>query len=173
MENRKIIKAAKYVARIEGWEIVPPYAPGELPSVQIAFAIRDEHGEPASVRWRGSLKEGKARAITLKSLLVCGFRGTDLQSLVADPEALDRNRELEVETEIRTSKTGTAYTNVKWINRLGGGKYAGLSVQQAKAALGGLDLRGEFLAAADELGVALDAKKPVAATPTDFDDLAL
>lgn len=151
----ELIQAGKYVARVSNWALIPG-KDGEAPKVQLGFVFKDSNGAEQSIRWRGSLKEGKPRNFTIKTLLTCGLWGDDL-ALLADStvDALDRNREVQIEVENRLGLDGKTYANVKWVNAMGGDKFRALAADEAKSLLGGLNLKADILAVASNLGVNL------------------
>jgi hypothetical protein len=151
MNTTKTIPVGKYTAKIESWSVAPPAGDPPLPAIVVTFMT-----DLGPVNWRGNLKEGRVREITIKTLVSMGFRGTNLREFAnPDGDTLDRNLMFEITIEHYDGKRGGKFATVRYVNPVGGNKYAGVPVQEADALLGGLDIRGELHSASLELGIAL------------------
>lgn len=154
-----LVKAGKYRARPQSWCFLPSSTD---PSVILVFAelsFMDDMNQPRTLTWRGSLKEGKAREITLKALFAMGFQSKSFAAL-AEPNALDREKEVQIEVEHRASQQGKTFANIKWINKLGGEKFKKLAGTELSASLAALNIDGDLMAAAQEAGVELKDAEP-------------
>lgn len=157
------VKAGKYKARAKNWGFIPSSSDPSMPLVFVEMEFQDEANQTRTLTWRGSLKEGKPREITLKALFNMGFGNKSLAAL-ANLDALDTTKDVQIEVEHRTSQNGKTFANVKWINKLGGDKFKRIEGQELSASLIALNLDGDLIATAQQLGVELKDS-------TKFDDL--
>lgn len=67
-----MINPGKYTAKIKDYGIGSTKA-GE-PKAMILFTFKDQNGAEKELTWSGSLKEGRAREITIDALLTCGLK---------------------------------------------------------------------------------------------------
>jgi hypothetical protein len=114
-----------------------------------------------SINWWGSLKEGKAREITIKNLFLMGFSGDDIAQIASGIEggALNHIQEYELVIEEHEHE-GKKSKRVKFINLPGsGGIKNKLDETSAKDALKALNLKGDVLALKKEMGVT-ESEKP-------------
>jgi hypothetical protein len=83
-----------------------------LPQSTITFSVVSD-GRPHTITWFGSFKEGKAREITIKSLITCGLKGNN----PAGDVEIGKEVSLVIDNEV--DENGKSRTKVKWINPLG------------------------------------------------------
>lgn len=128
---------------------VKDYGIGETqagdPQVFVQFSVEFPDGA-ADMTWYGSLKEGKAREITLNALLNLGFKGKDVTDLLDGPDGaaipLGIDALLVVEPNEYNGKTTM---RINWVNRPGGGgAVKRADANTAKAKLLKLGLAGEL-----------------------------
>jgi hypothetical protein len=113
------------------------------PQAAVTFDFEAD-GRSETMTWYGSFKEGKAREITIKSLLVCGLKGNN----PAGP--LEIGREVSIVIEDEKGQDGKTRSKVRWVNALGGVRNAiDQSVAQSKLSA----LEGAVAAARHDLGV--------------------
>lgn len=147
------IQPGKYEARIVNYEITQTKQ-GD-PQVQVLFEYHPG-GERHEIVWYGNLTHEVGRKIALKALLAMGFNRKNIADLAEGYQsgALDADTPVEIEVERRDKKNGPGtFLAVKWVNRLGGGKFANaLPKQEAKAKLASLNLDGELAALRAETG---------------------
>lgn len=140
-----MIKPGKYVAKIVDYAFRVTKNGDPEPTVR--FRWKDEFNTDLEWNWRGSLKEGKAREITLKALKTCGFKGDDL-SLIADgvaTGALDTTKELQITVSLKPGTDGKDYPTIDWINEVGGsGFQETINRGQVAALLKGMNLKAEL-----------------------------
>lgn len=120
-----------------------------LPQVAVNFRAKIDPKDPTKTKdflWWGSLKEGRAKEITIDALINMGFTDTNLDR-IAGGEGLNK----EIEVELVIEETATDKTDdqgnviiregVKFINKVGGG-YMGkvLSKEEAIAKLRGIGI---------------------------------
>lgn len=110
-----MIDPKKYLAKIIDYSIIESQS--GIPQVVILFEFLTEDGMQHQLNWYGSFKEGKAREITIDTLLKCGFNGDDLSQLALGKEskALDINKILEIDI-VREEHNGVPRIKIKWIN---------------------------------------------------------
>lgn len=113
------------------------------PQAAVTFSFESE-GKSQSMTWFGSFKEGKARDITIKALLVCGLKGNNPAG------DLDIGREVSIVIENEEGQDGKIRARVRWVNALGGVKNV-LPADQAKAKLDAL--AGAVMAARNDLNM--------------------
>ncbi len=116
-------------------------------SMVIGFAFNQD-GEEKRLAWFGSFKEGKARDITFKTLIVCGLKSDDIDSLAEGPTSglLDTDKSVEIDIGVGFDSNGQQQTRIKWVNELGGGIWNDLaSAQDVKSHTCGL--KAEFASA--------------------------
>lgn len=141
------------------------------PFVGVRFVVSGDKGRGEGIKWEGWLTSNTAER-TLESLAHCGWTGDDLSVFAnGDLHGLDRNEvDLVVEMEpyagTDPEKMGNEYPKVKWVNRVASGsRFAGASMDVAKAAEYGKKFRG--------LAMSLKAKNgaaKAAAAPAPIDD---
>ena len=89
------------------------------PQVKIRFKL---DGDGSEITWFGSLKEGRAREITIDALLVCGMVGDDLNDLSGGAGSGILNEKKSVSIVVEDEEyNGKTTTKVKWINDIDGG----------------------------------------------------
>lgn len=87
---------------------------GEIEPV-IRFKWDDADGDSKEWNWRGSLKDGKAREFTLKTLIACGFTGDDLSVLCDGSAALNTQKEFSLVIAMDTYN-GKTTPKINYIN---------------------------------------------------------
>ena len=98
------------------------------------------------ITWFGSLKEGKAREITLKTLITCGFTGNSVANIAQGVSAncLDTKKELSIvvsENEYQGKKS----MRVDWINEPSAGIQNRLTQVEAIQKTQGYNLEGALI----------------------------
>ena len=112
------------------------------------------------ITWFGGFTSEKAIEITGAALIRCGFRGTDLSTLVEGVSVLDSNKTLELVIE-KEEWNGKVYTKVKWVNEVGGGLKDKLDRAGAAQKMAGYNISGTMIKLQQEMGVTGRATKPV------------
>lgn len=126
----------------------------------ITFAITTD--VMTELTWLGSFSD-KARDITFKALITCGFRHPSPNALAQGPKSglLDTAKEYSITVEQQTYN-GHTTNRVKWINE-------GIRHQVDQATVevmnAGLNLHGSFLAMLGQHGIEPNHKPVVAAPP--------
>jgi hypothetical protein len=149
--NENQILAGKYQAKILDYGI----GLTEAGNPQIMIILGFDDGQPRELTWYGSLKEGKAREITIKALLACGLKGNDIDG-IADGIGggpLDADTPVSITVEYETNQNGKSFPRVRWINRSGSALKNKMTKEEAKIKLGCLNLKGEVIAARQETGL--------------------
>jgi len=144
-----MINPGTYAAKITDYGLYQKE--GKAPSVMVQFQLIET---PEKITWFGSLKEGKAREFTTKTLVqTLGYKGTDGSDLAQGQgsEVLSENKHFELVVEHNTYQ-GKTSARVKYINEPGGGVMANkVDASSAKVVVGGLNLSGDFLKAQQEM----------------------
>ena len=154
------MKPGVYEARISNYAIGTTQA-GD-PQVLILLNYNDEENAPHEVTWFGSLKEGKAQEITLRTLLDCGFSGSDPVDLAdgTDSHLLDVITPVRITIEEHEYQ-GKKSLRVQWINRMGGRALEKkITKSEARIKLGALNLKGALAQARQEMGVKAQKSGP-------------
>ena len=145
MSEKEKIKAGDHIGHVVAWGILEGK---QAPQV---FAQMD-----IGLSWFGSLKEGRAREITLESLVTMGFKGDDLMQLVRNPDsALDKTKDLRLVVEYdaqNTDKNGDPRAVIRWVNEIGGFKNQ-MDESNALKALSGMKVKGDLMKIRQEKGV--------------------
>lgn len=170
------IQAGIYEANISEYGIGPTKS-GD-PQVMILFNYNDLEGTPHEITWFGSLKEGKAQEITMRTILYCGFNGSDPADLAEGVSSglLDVATPVKITIE-ESEYQGKKSMKVAWVNRMGSQSMEKrISKSEAKIKLGALNLKGALAAMRQETGIRVEprASKPAMAvgqsTPSFEDD---
>jgi len=111
-----------------------------LPSVVVNMV--DDQGRDWT--WFGSLKEGKAREITISALKVLDFNGK--LSDLANGKGIDFTKEFQITIDDETRDDGKTFRRVKWINDLNKGAKL-LAEADALLKLSGMGLEADFASA--------------------------
>ena len=158
-----MIQAGKYTAKAAGIRFIGKKQ-GFL-AFEIAFKFQDNEGKGQILPWQGFLKNkaGGTDAMegTIKRMIeVLDYDGS--QDVLVVPEGdpkegylknqdcINRTKDVSIEIEIETSTdaaTGKVYNNprIKWVNNLGGGKFAGLDKETIDNDLGAIGFKAMFL----------------------------
>lgn len=165
-----MIDAGEYSATIGNYGIKATKAGDPAPT--IAFKAIDSKGAFHTVYWQGSFKEGTAREIALKALIVCGLKDAAMiQHLGKGPQgrALDMNKKVTVTVihEERVDGKGMV-PRVQWINEPGGAGFRNMmTAEDAARSMESLGLEADFLQIAQGAGLApRAAAAPARPTPT-------
>lgn len=148
-----VVSPGKYTAKIKDYGLGTTQN-GD-PKAMILFTFKDQNGQDRELTWTGSLKEGRAREITIDALLVCGLKGDELSTLASGVEGSALSADQEVQIDVMTEEyEGKAYSKIKWVNRLGGAAFRekmnhGMAVQK----MAGLNLKADVAARRKETGV--------------------
>lgn len=112
----KKIAAGKYLAKVADYSIRRTQAGKPEPIVR--FRWMDKSNEEFQWNWRGSLNEGKAREITLKTLVLCGLTTNNLENLCDGPESctLNLDQSVSITVELEVGQDGKEYPVIKWVN---------------------------------------------------------
>lgn len=133
-----------FEAKIVDYGISETKAGDPAPFIYLEVAFPEG---PAFMTWRGSFKEGKAREIALRTLIACGFRGSDPAILVdgAEGGALPVGAVIHAVIEEDTYD-GKTYHKVAWINTPGSSSGAPkrADAAAAKAKLLKLNVAGDL-----------------------------
>lgn len=159
------IKPGKFVAHVVDYSIKSTKNGDPEPVVR--FKWLDADGDQKQLNWRGTLKEGKGREITLASLVLCGFQGDDLSVLCDGVEsgALNTENPVSISVEIEKGTDGKDYPKIAWINDPNAGGFkAEMSKDEARQKLGALKLGGDLAAAKSK---ATPRASAAAVTPID------
>lgn len=144
----KELTDGKYTGRVIDYGMTTTKA--GLPQVILLCEYVDNDHDSHQVYWFGSLKEGKAREITIKTLLDCGFQGDDI-SAIADGlgnGALDTTKELQFVMKTKLDLDGRPQCRLRFINVPGGQVFRDkLTKGEAVQVLSGYDLKADFMAA--------------------------
>ena len=126
---------------------VTDYGIGETqagdPQVFVTFDVEFSLGVQ-SMTWFGSLKEGKAREITLKALLALGMKG-GVEALLDGPDGAAIR--VGIDASLVTSEheyQGSTSVRIDWVNAPGGGGVKRAEPTAAKAKLLKLNLNGDL-----------------------------
>lgn len=168
----KVVQPAPgyYDAKILNYGIKKTKAGDPAPTIAFEVEVR---GGKHKVFWQGSLKDGPARDISLKALMVCGFTNPNAFPYLAngiESGLLDLTKEVQVTVEHETveevdDKTGQTitkkYPRVRWINESGGGKFKNaIDVSEAAILMSTMGLEADFFRIANESGVKMTNKMP-------------
>lgn len=151
------IIAGKFTAKIVDYAIRSTKNGDPEPTIRFRW---DDH----EWNWRGSLKEGKAREITLKALFACGFSGDDLSILAEGvvSGALDTDKELLLSVAIELGQDGKEYPVIKSINEIGWqGFQDTMDRGEAIRKMAGMNLKGEIAALKKSIPAATQKKTNV------------
>lgn len=135
-------KAGTWIGTVTDYGI--PESTSAYPQVYVTFDVASD--PTVSMTWFGSLKEGKAREITLKALLTLGFQGKDVDVLLDGPDsgAIPIGAQAKLVCEEQEWE-GTPSVRIKWINSLSGGQgVKRADATTAKAALLKLNIKGDL-----------------------------
>ena len=123
------------------------YGIGETKAKELAviinFKVKKTEGDYTDMMWQGSLKEGRAREITLDALLVCGLSDNNLER-VAKGDGLDKEKVVQVTIE-QEEYNGKMYDRIRWINEVGSGQKEMLAASDAILRLKGLSLEANIM----------------------------
>jgi hypothetical protein len=167
--RKQMINAGTYKAKVQDYGIKRTKA-GE-PAPTIAFACMTEGGSVERVFWQGSFKQGTARDIALKALMLCGLDDPSKLANLAlgkDGGALRLDKEVSVEVIHEPSpSTGKVYARVQWVNSLDASFKDMMSRKDFIVAMAsGMGLEADFINLASAQGV-----KPAPAPVASDDDL--
>lgn len=120
--------------------------------IEIAFAVLGNDGKENYVIWTGWLTVDTVER-TKDSMMICGWNKdmtTNSDGVFTHPNALNKVDpvSLTLETENYTNEKGEARskTKVAFINRLGGGGYAGVTPEEVRSSVGMNLLKASLLA---------------------------
>lgn len=151
------MKTGRHSAKITDYSVSESQAGDPMLQVRFKFKGNDD-GSDCEWNWYGSFKEGKAREITLKALVVMGFVGDEFEKLCDGPvsNCLDMNKEVSIETGNEEYNGKTSY-RINWVNEPGGGAMRdAMDKGKAKIKFGGMNLKAEMMS------IRQGAPKPVA-----------
>ena len=141
------IQAGRHLAHPQTWG-VRETAKGD-PQIYVQFDL--------GLTWYGSLKEGRAREITLESLVTCGFMGDDLSELVSNENALNKKKDVSLVVEYEADQNGEPKPRIKWVNEVGGGMKGKMDATDAIKALKMMKVKGDLAHIRKEKGVSAEA----------------
>lgn len=158
-----MINAGKYLGKVLDYGIGKT-KDGE-PNIMLMFGFKDSSGVDQDLIWRGSLKEGKAREITIDALLILGLVGNDLSLLAHGNGSGVLNQEKEVQLVVEhETYNGKTFAKVRYINEVGGGAFKEkMGKDEAITKLGGLNLGGDVFARREAKGYKDKAPAPLPA----------
>lgn len=146
------IKPGKYHAVVLDYGVSTSKA--GLPVVNVKFGF-GEH----TLMWSGSLKDGKAMEMTVKTLITLGLSSVDRMHELTDGAKsglLDTAKEFEIDVQTETYE-GKTFLKIKWVNDIG---FRNLMTKEAfKAALATMNIRGSFMLAKENLAMRGSARK--------------
>jgi hypothetical protein len=148
-EPKALIPAGTHRAAVTDWAITATKS--NDPQVAVVFEVL-VNDECRRITWYGSFKE-KARPITLKALLVCGFKPNGDLNAIADGipgGALSAGKEVDIVISHELDQQGTKRARVQWVNQIGG---AGFKEKLEKGQFQLPDMRGDLMAAALDMGI--------------------
>lgn len=144
------IQPGKYAAKIVDYGVSTTKS-GE-PTIVIRFGWDNK-----SLIWNGSLKDGKAQEITLKTLVRLGLSDDDKIENLADgieSGLLDTKQEFEIDVQMDTYE-GKTRPRIAWVNLIGGSGFRhSMNKDEFKVKIGGMNLKGSIKALRKELGMA-------------------
>jgi hypothetical protein len=138
-----------YTATVSDWRY-RELGPENKPCVKIRFKVKMDQGPDQFADYTGWLTTVGAKKVTMKALLVCGFRDQNLERFCGGREAaaLDTNREVSIEVIHETNpRNGKEYAKVRWVNPTGLGAGSGVTEK-----LKSIDLGEAMAEAHKELG---------------------
>ena len=144
------IRPGKYHASVVDYGISATKNGQPMVNVKFQFG---EH----SLIWYGSMNEGKALEITMKTLLTLGLSSAEKVAdlaLGAVAKVLDTDKQVEIDVQPDTYD-GKTTLKIKWVNEIGFKNT--MSKEEFKAKLATMNIRGSFALAKENLG-----SKPVA-----------
>lgn len=121
-------KPGRYTAKVVEYG-VPQLEPNQKPHIVLVF----EYEETPGVKKRISAYRyltGGAVEYTLKDLLTCGLKSNSVSSLTRPEAFWDKEVSIVLEDE---EYQGKKRTKVKWINEVGGAKWANMQPMEADA----------------------------------------
>ena len=142
------IVPGKYLAQVVDYSIKSTQKGDPEPIIRFKFIDKD--GDAHQYNWRGTLKEGKGREITLASLVTCGFSGDDLSVLCDGVEsgALNTEQQVNISVELEKGSDGKEYAKIAWINPLKASGFKGeMTRDEAKAKLASMNIGADLAAA--------------------------
>lgn len=147
-----MIDPGRYLGKVKQYGIGTTKA-GD-PNVTVIFGFKDNLNQERELTWFGSLKEGRAREITIDALLVCGFKGNDIGALAGGPETglLDLNTDVDLVVE-NEEYNGKVSTKIKWINRAGGAAFKDKADPSLIQKMAGMNLKADVAARRAATGV--------------------
>ena len=149
-----------YKARVVNYCIVTSKA-GD-PMVAVVFRYTDTDNAQKDITWRGSLKNEKAQEITIDTLILLGFNGTELALLANGPvsNVLDTNKDVEIVVGEEDFE-GKTHTKVAYVNAVGGGGFKDkLDEAGAVQKLQGLNLAATIMERRQKSGVKASSATP-------------
>jgi hypothetical protein len=142
----KLVKPDVYEAKLLEYGLMKTKAGKPMVAIDFEFSA---DGEPTSLRWFGSLNEGMAREITVKTLADLGYTENTLESL-AQGRGLDNGRYYYL-TVVNDTYNDVTRSKIAWINLTKGSGGSGfINADEAKGLLGGMDLRADLMMATKE-----------------------
>lgn len=145
------IQAGRHIAHPQAWGVRETKS-GD-PQIYVKFDL--------GLTWFGSLKEGRAREITLESLVTMGFMGDDLSELVSNENALDKNKDVALVVEYEANQNGEPVPRIKWVNDVDGGMKGKMDATDAIKALKMLKVKGDLAHIRKEKGVSAESQPNV------------
>lgn len=124
------------------------------PNVNVKFKV----GE-SSIIWFGSLNEGKALQMTMKTLIILGMKTHEQFDRLAEgisSNVLDTTKEVEIDIAYE-EYDGQQKLRVKWVNEIG--LKNTISAAEFKNKLAGVNIKNSFIVAKESLGQQSQPKK--------------
>jgi len=159
--------------------------PKDKIAVEVSFLLKDNEGKEIKKTWQGYCTEA-AQKHTLRQLVNHLDYDGDIEvedvpdghpkfGWLKNQNCINRNKEVSLQIKHNPSEDGTKmYDNIAWINALGGGQFAGASVQVVQSDLTALGWKASFLAmkagkSEPKSETAKSFEKPFASTQTQQD----
>lgn len=137
-----MVSPGKYLGKIVGCGFTESKAGDAYPFIQFQFA--DHEGKFHNLTWKGTLKEGKGKVITIDTLLRCGLKGNNIFAISDGVSALDVTKEMSLDVVHQITDEGKTYANIAWVNTPGGtGPKKVLSKEELKAKVAGKDFEAD------------------------------
>jgi len=159
-EENNVVPADVYVGRVVNYGIKETKNGDPEPVIVFQVPV---NGKNRSIYWRGSLKEGKAREITIEALLVCGLSTKFLGEMADGPKsnALDTEKDIQLTVINETNDDGKTYAKVQYVNEVGGMLRNILSRQEAVTKISTLkSLAADIADLAKKRNYSLSKEKP-------------
>lgn len=179
MALKDITAGTKQPAKIRAGRFIEAKS-GKI-ALEISFDFKEPSTDlPETLSYQYWLSEA-ALENSMKSLVeTLGYNGSwdvDADGILTDPKVFDYSREValvveleeqkDAEGNIKYDKEGVIRTfpRIKYVNKIGGSLYAGLTVGKVKSSLAAIGFKGAFLSAKQSAGIPNAAEAVVKKDP--------